>query len=105
MPKGIPQGFKPLSDGVHIITVKEVVTAKDSYQKPQEVVTCIKKDDNPTEPDQEIRLYFPHNSKKWFDQGVAAGIIEVSGEVWNVIPGRQCRALVQGGKVVQIFAL
>jgi len=104
MPQGIPQGFTPPADGVHVFAVRKVETQTDSYGKLQEVVECAV---DPVQGQEEktARLFFPHQSKKWFDQGVSAGIIGVSGEYWEVIPGSQCRVLVQNGKTVSLFKL
>lgn len=103
-PQGIPTGYTPPSDGVHVFAVRKVETKNDGFGKQQEVVECAV-DPVQGEEEKTARLFFPHQSKKWFDQGVAAKIIGVSGENWEVIPGASCRVLVQNGKTVSLFAL
>lgn len=102
MPKGIPVGFVPLPDGVHTLKIEKVESGIDqTYKKPQEVAHCIANGDT---AGVRYNLYFPHESKKWYDQGVKAGIIHTEGEDWNIIIGSECMALVQNGKIVSIFA-
>ena len=100
MPTGIPKGFEPLSDGVHTLKIVSVETKLDGFKKNQEVAACVA-DGNEEGP--KYNLYFPHESKKWFDQGLAAGVIFVDGENWRVLVGVKCKVLVQNGKIVTVF--
>ena len=107
MPQGIPQGFIAPKDGVHTFKVEKVATEiSRQFNKPQEVIQCSIIDAQDSES-KSMRVFLPHDSKKWYDQFLEAGALLVNEETeeWEVRPGAIFRVVIQGGKVVQVFKL